>query len=127
MLPNVKFTDCPKVISTEYDKCLRITFKKNNKVLLAGLTYYLGSEDIMEGQLIKADGGGLGHYDKIDDTRVSVTTKGNDKALVQKIASLFLGYHISYLMSDCKTLTITTDSDSRCAPFPICESYVVYS
>ena len=32
---------------------------------------------------MKADGG-LGHYDKIDNTRVSVTTKGNNTALVNK-------------------------------------------
>ena len=80
-LPNVKFIDCPKDLSTKYDKCQKIIFKKKGKVRLAGLNYYKGSEDIMEGQLLKNDG--LGNFKKMINTRVSVTTKENHRALVR--------------------------------------------
>ena len=57
-----------------FDKCLTITYK--NAVEYAGLVQVDGFETILEGPLITTEG------EEMDGTRVSVTLKGDDKALV---------------------------------------------
>ena len=60
-----------------FDKCLMITF--TNAVEYAGLVQVDGFESILEGPLITTEG------EEKDGTRVSVTLKSDDKALVSKL------------------------------------------
>merc|ERR1712212_215558 len=71
--PNVKLTDCNS-INLSFDKCLTITYTQ--EVEYAGLVQVDGFKSVLEGSLITISGV------KKEGTRVSVTLKGGNKALV---------------------------------------------
>ena len=74
-LPNVKLIDCDEVKLSLFDKCLVVTY--TSEVEYAGLAKVDGFESVLEGSLFTTAG------EEKEGTRVSVTLKDGNKALVK--------------------------------------------
>ena len=74
VLPNVKLIDCNDAKLSFFDKCLIIKYS-SGELEYAGLVKVEGFDSILEGYLIESDEAKKG-------SRVSVTMKGANKALV---------------------------------------------
>ena len=73
-LPNVQLIDCNNAKLSFFDKCLIIKYS-SGELEYAGLVKVEGFDSILEGYLIESDEAKKG-------SRVSVTMKGANKALV---------------------------------------------
>ena len=75
-LPNVKSIDCNEAKLASFDKCLVITI--SGEMEYAGLAKVDGFESVLEGSLFTTSG------EQKEGTRVSVTLKDANKALVSQ-------------------------------------------
>ena len=50
-LPNVKFIDCQSIGLTPFDRCMAIIYEEQGLTEYAGLNFFNGDENVMDGEL----------------------------------------------------------------------------